>query len=289
MNRPFKQLASLALASLMLLAGSRSARGQAASGAAISQVAFDQRLGLELPLHLSFCDHSGKEVRLEQLFGRRPVLLVPVYYRCPLLCNQLLNGLVRGLKPISAAAGTDFDVVAFSIDPAEATALAAAKRAAYLEAYGRPGSEAGWHFLTGGQASIEALCEAIGFRYTRNPATGLFTHASGIVVATTGGRIARYFYGIDFPPRELQAAIQRARAGRVSSPIARLLLLCYDYDSATGKYTLSILRLLRVSGTATAALVLGYLWLMFRREAKGRHAAIESAERGEQPGNLARS
>jgi protein SCO1/2 len=267
----------------MVFAGPRLARGQASSGTAMSPVGFDQRLGMELPLQLVFHDHSGKDVRLAELFGRRPVLLVPVYYRCPLLCNQLLSGLERGLKPVAATAGTDFDIVAFSIDPEETSELAAAKRAAYLADYGRPGSEAGWHFLTGGQASIGALCEAIGFRYTRNPGTGLFTHAAGIVVASNGGRIARYFYGIDFPPRELQAAIEGAREGRVGSPIARLLLLCYDYDAASGRYTLAIVRLIRVSGTATAALLVVYLWLMLRREAKGRQAASESGERYETP------
>ncbi len=166
------------------------------------------------------------------------MILAPVYYQCPLLCNQLLNGLTRSLKPLSLDAGKDFDVVAFSIDPEETPELAGKKKAGYLERYDRPGTESGWHFLTGEAASIEALTRAIGFRYTYNPQTKLYAHAAGIVVVTPDGRIARYFFGIDFPARELQAELERARQGQVGSPIARLLLLCYDYDAATGKYTL---------------------------------------------------
>ena len=174
-------------------------------------------------------------------FGRRPVILAPVYYRCPMLCNQVLNGLTRSLKPLSLDAGKDFDIVAVSINPDEKPELAAMKKLSYLERYDRPGSESGWHFLTGEEASIEALTRAIGFRYTYNPRTKLYAHAAGVVVVTPDGRVARYFYGIDFPAKELQAELERARQGRVGAPIGRLLLLCYDYDAATGKYTLSIL------------------------------------------------
>ena len=150
-------------------------------------------------------------MRLGELFGRRPVILAPVYYRCPLLCNQLLNGLTRSLKPVSLDAGKDFDVVAFSINPDETPELAGPKKAAYLERYDRPGSEAGWHFLTGDQASITALARPIGFRYTYNPATKLYAHAAGVVIVTPDGRIARYFYGIDFPPKELETELERAQ------------------------------------------------------------------------------
>ena len=215
-------------------------------------VGFDQKLGVRLPLDLRFRDDSGRDLSLGELFGRRPVILAPVYYRCPMLCNQVLNGLTRSLKPLSLDAGKDFDVLAFSIDPAETPELAAKKKAGYLERYDRPGTDSGWHFLTGDAPSIEALTRAIGFRYTYNPETKLYAHAAGIVVVTPDGRAARYFYGIDYPARELQYELERARQGRVGSPIARLLLLCYDYDAATGKYTLSILRLTRILGTATA-------------------------------------
>jgi protein SCO1 len=246
------------------------ARAQATLGGVVSQVGFDQRLGAQLPLGLRFHDETGRELPLAEFFGRRPAILAPVYYRCPLLCNQLLNGLTRSLKPVSLGAGTDFDVIAFSINPEETPAVASPKKAAYLEQYDRPGSEEGWHFLTGDQASITALAEAIGFRYTFNPTTKLYAHAAGVVIVTPDGHLARYFYGIDFPPKELESELERAKQGRIGTPIGRLLLLCYDYDAATGRYTLSILRLIRILGTATAVALAGFMLVMFRREGKER-------------------
>jgi protein SCO1/2 len=237
-------------------------------GRVVNQVGFDQNLGARLPLDLRFRDDTGRELTSGELFGRRPLILAPVYYRCPLLCNQVLNGLTRSLKPLSLDAGRDFDVVAVSIDPEETPELAGRKKTSYLERYDRPGTESGWHFLTGAEPSIAALTRSIGFRYTFNPRTKLYAHAAGVVVVTPDGRVARYFYGIDYPAKELQAELERARAGRVGSPIGRLLLLCYDYDAATGKYTLSILRLTRVLGTATAVALAGFLFVMFRRERK---------------------
>ncbi len=241
-------------------------------GGITTDVGFDQNLGAKLPLAAHFRDESGRELPLGDYFGRRPVILVPVYYGCPLLCGQLLAGLTRGLKPLSLEPGKDFDIIAFSINPEEGPALAQSKKAAYLERYDRPGTESGWHFLTGEKGSITALAEAIGFRYTFNPGTKLYAHAAGVVVVTPEGVVTRYFFGIDFPPKELQLELQRARAGRVGSPIGKLLLLCYDYDSATGKYTLSILRLIRVLGTSTALLLAGFLLVMFRREARDRRS-----------------
>jgi protein SCO1/2 len=234
----------------------------------VNQVGFDQNLGTQLPLDLHFRDDSGRELTLGDLFGRRPVVLAPVYFRCPMLCNQVLNGLTRSLKPLSMSAGKDFDVVALSIDPDETPDLAALKKRSYLERYDRPGSESGWHFLTGDESSIAALTRAIGFRYTYNPRTKLYAHAAGVVVVTPHGRLARYFYGIDFPAKDLQAELGQARQGKVGSPIGRLLLLCYDYDAVTGKYTLSIVRLIRVLGTATAVALGAFLLVMFRRERK---------------------
>jgi protein SCO1 len=254
------------------------AAAQATVGGVVSQVGFDQKLGVQLPLDLAFRDEAGREVRLAELFGQRPVILAPVYYRCPLLCNQLLNGLTRSLKPVALGAGKDFDVVAFSINPDETPELARPKKAAYLEQYDRPGSEPGWHFLTGNATSIKRLAEAVGFRYTFNPVTKLYAHAAGVVIVTPDGRIARYFYGIDFPPKELESELARASAGRIGAPIGRLLLLCYDYDAATGKYTLSILRLIRILGTATAVALAGFMFVMFRREGRQRRINLTGNE-----------
>ena len=201
-----------------------------------------------------------------------------MYYGCPLLCGQVLTGLARGLKPLGLEVGRDFDVVAFSINPDEKPALAEAKRTAYIERYDRAGTESGWHFLTGEGASITALCRAIGFRYTQDAQTKLYTHAAGVVVVTSDGVVSRYFFGIDFPPKELERELKQASAGRVGSPIGRLLLLCYDYDRATGKYTLSILRLMRVLGTATAVSLMAFLFVMVRREMRGRRPVMREGE-----------
>jgi protein SCO1/2 len=264
---------------LCALSSPATSTAQATVGGVTSQVGFDQKLGVQLPLGVRFRDDQGRELALAELFGRRPVILAPVYYRCPLLCNQLLNGLTRSLKPVSLGAGRDFDVVAFSINPEETPEVAGPKKQAYLEQYDRPGSEAGWHFLTGNESSISSLAEAIGFRYTFNPVTKLYTHAAGVVIVTPDGRIARYFYGIDFPPKELESELERAKAGRIGTPIGRLLLLCYDYDAATGKYTLSILRLIRILGTATAVALASFMVVMFRREGRQRRADLSDYQK----------
>ena len=264
------RMSPLGAATILILAaftpGLVCAQDQATSGGVVDRVGFDQKLGVRLPLDRRFRDDSGRELALGELFGQRPVILAAVYYRCPLLCNQVLNALTRSLKPLSLDAGKGFDVVAVSIDPDETPELASKKKAAYLERYGRPGTESGWHFLTGDQASIAALTEAIGFRYTYNPQTKLYAHAAGIVVVTPDGRISRYYYGIDYPAKDLQAELERARAGRIGSPVSGLLLLCYNYDAATGKYTLSILRLIRVLGVATVLALGSFLFVMFRRD-----------------------
>jgi protein SCO1/2 len=232
----------------------------------VNRVGFDQNLGAQLPTDLLFRDDSGREIRFGDLLHGRPLIIAPVYYRCPMLCNQVLNALTRAIKPLSLTTGKEFDLVAISIDPTETPELASQKKASYLERYDRPGSSSGWHFLTGSESSIESLTRTIGFRYTYNPSTKLYAHAAGIVIATPEGRISRYFYGIDYAAKELQSVLQRAAVGQVGSPIGRLLLLCYDYDSATGKYTLSILRLLRIFGTLTAVALVGSVLLLLRHE-----------------------
>ena len=249
------------------------ARGQGSSGTILSRVGFDQNLDSRVPLDLVFRDETGRAVRLGEYFGARPVVLTLVYYRCPMLCGLELQGLARSLKPLSLSAGKDFDLVTVSIDPAETPALAAAKKANYLKRYGRPGAGRGWHFLTGDKEPIARLARAVGFRYTYNPQSQQFAHAAGLVILTPAGRIARYFYGIDFPAKDLQFGLIDASAGKIGSPIARLLLLCYHYDPTTGKYTLAIVTVLRALGTATALAVGAYIVVMLRRERARRPAA----------------
>ncbi|HEX8198962.1 MAG TPA: SCO family protein, partial [Isosphaeraceae bacterium] len=219
------------LAGLLILPGVARAQQQPtpeAPGTTLQKVGFDQNLDAQVPLDLPFRDEQGRPVRLGDYFGRRPVILTLVYYRCPMLCGLELNGLARSLKPLTPAIGRDFEVVTVSIDPTETPELAAEKKANYMKRYGRDGTEGGWHFLTGEAGSIARLAQAVGFRYTYNPQTKLYAHAAGLVILTPGGRIARYFYGIDFPAKDVQGALAEAQAGKVGAPIARLLLFCYD-------------------------------------------------------------
>jgi len=237
---------------------------------AASLAKFDQKLGSQVPLDLVFRDEEGREAPLASHLGRRPAVLALVFHSCPLLCSQILGSLTRTLRAVPLQPGADFDVLAVSFDPADTPSVAKEKKNAYLARYDRPGTENGWKFLTGDKEEIDALCEAVGFKYVYNPESKQFAHAAGIVVLTPGGQTAQYFFGIDYPPGDLEAAIKRAGEGRLGSKIASMLLLCYDYDSATGKYTLSIVRALRAFGTLTALSLGLYLFLMFRREFRGR-------------------
>jgi protein SCO1/2 len=253
------------------------AKGQVAKGSILERVGFDQKLRAQVPLDLSFRDEAARSVRLGDYLGARPVVLTLVYYRCPMLCGQELNGLVRSLKPLALDPGKDFDVVAVSINPEEKPDLAAAKKSALLEHYDRKRTERGWHFLTGDQLAISRLAETVGFRYTYNPKTKLFAHAAGLVILTPQGKVARYFYGIEFPARDLQFSMIEAASGKIGSPIARVLLLCYDYDAASGKYTLAIFRLTRILGTLTAVALGSFLLVMFRRERR-KHAGSDNSD-----------
>lgn len=265
-----RQRAVLIALGFVVLSSGQSVKAQQPVAGLTDRVGFDQKLGARLPRELHFRDEQGTEHCLGDYLDRRPLILALVYYRCPLLCNQVLNGLVRSLKPLKANAGSDFDVLAVSINPEETPELAGQKRQAYLQRYDRPGAPRGWHFLVGDASAITALCRVAGFRYSFNPETKLYAHAAGIMVVTPDGRIARYFYGIDYPPRELENELQRAASGEIGSRIGRLLLFCYDYDAATGKYTLSVVRLIRILGSLTALSLGTFLVVMFRREWRGQ-------------------
>ena len=235
-------------------------RAQPPSPGVTSQVGFDQNLGARVPLEAALSGRIGAGAfprRALRKSARDPGACLLSDAHC--FADRFLTGLTRGLKPLTLEAGKDFDVVAFSINPEETPALAASKRSGYLERYDRPGSERGWHFLTGDEASITALSRAIGFRFTRRCPDQTLCPCRGPSWCERDGVISRYFFGIEFPPNALQVELERARAGHVGSPIARMLLLCYDYDQATGKYTLSIVRLIRVLGTGTARFARGLL------------------------------
>ncbi len=248
-------------------------------GALTRQVEFEQRLGESVPLDLSFRDESGRVVRLSDYLGKgRPVILTLVYYQCPMICNQLLQNLARSLKPIGATPGREFEIVTLSIDPKEAPELAARKKAAFLEFYGRPEAASGWHFLTTpDQAAIDRLAESVGFRYVYNPRNGQYIHAGGFVILTPEGKISQYALGLEYPPKALKSSIEAAGRGQVGGLVRQLVLLCYDYDPSTGTYTLAIMRLLRTLGVATivgmATLILA-LTIRDRRRRSAPPAAV---------------
>lgn len=243
------------------------------SASPLDGVGIDQKIGGQVPLDLVFRDDTGAAVSLRQAAAGKTFILAPVYYRCPQLCTLILSGLVTSLKGMSPRAGEDFQVVAFSFDPREDAALAAPRKAACLKRYDRPGSEPGWKFLTGSSDSIDALCRAIGFRTTYDAQTGLYAHSSAVLVVGPDGRIFRYFFGIEYSTRDLRLAIAEASAGKSGSLVDPVLLFCFQYDPATGRYGLAILRLVRGAGIVTAV-VLGFSILglvrRHRRSASGR-------------------
>lgn len=237
--------------------------------ALIQEIGLDQKLNEQLPLSLGFRDEAGRDVELGTYFGKRPVILALVYYECPMLCNQVLNGLTSTLRTLNLDVGRDFDVVAVSFDPGETPELARGKKASYVERYGREGAEAGWHFLTGDEREISALTRAVGFRYAYNAEVDQYAHPSGVMVATPDGRLSHYFYGIEYAPRDLRLAIVDASERRIGSPVDQLLLACFHYDPSSGKYSLAVMRLVRVVGVITIVAMGATVVLLRRRERQG--------------------
>ncbi len=276
-NKPLRNLRKargrgLALGAflLSLLVASPARAHDADLPTVLQGVAFEQRLGEQAPLDLRFVDESGKAVRLGDYFGARPVLLNFVYYSCEDFCPLLIDGLVRSLRALSLNLGNDFAVVTVSFDPRDTAALAAAKKNQAIERYGRPAAKQGWHFLTGEADSIRRLTESAGFRYNYDKATARFGHAAGIVVLTPTGKIARYFYGTEISPRDLRLGLIEAGGGKIGSAIDQVLLFCYHYDPATGKYSLLITNVIRIAGAATVLALAGFILIMLRSERRQR-------------------
>jgi protein SCO1/2 len=234
--------------------------------------------GATIPLDLEFLDESGARVRLGEYFGKgRPVILTLNYYRCPMLCGLMLNGLTAGLRELEWAPGEQFEIVTVSIDPSETPTLARLKKEAYLEELGRPGAATGWHFLVGQPESITPLAEAVGFKYRYNQERKEYVHAAGLFVATPDGRVARYLYGVMYEGRTLRLALTEAAEGTVGSSVDQLLLYCFHYDANQGRYVVAATNVMRVGGAATV-LILG-IWLRawWRRGAgREKHEAGES-------------
>lgn len=231
----------------------------------LENVGIDQRLGEQLPLDVTFRDENGNSVRLGDYFGKKPVVLSLVYYSCPMLCNQVLNGMTSALDVISFDIGKEFEVVTVSFDPRETPELAREKKQTYIQWYKRQGAAEGWHFLTGDKESIAKLTEAAGFHYKFDKATNQFVHASGIMLATPEGKLARYFYGIEYAPKDLRLGLIEASEKRIGNPVDRLLLYCYHYDPSSGKYSAAVMNILRLAGVATFAGLIAMLWLLRRR------------------------
>ena len=242
----------------------------------LTEVSFEQRLNEQLPLDLPFRDEEGRPVKLGDYYGAKPVVVAFVYYECPMLCTQVLNGLTSSLTVLDESVGREFDVVAVSFDPRETPALANGKKKANLDRYKRPESANGWHFLTGDETSIKALTAAAGFRYTWDDRTQQFAHPSGIIVTTPDGRLSRYFFGIEYAPRDVKFALIESSFGRIGNAIDQLLLYCYHYDPATGQYGLVAMSIVRLAGAVTLVALVGFVVLSIRGESRKHKADVRT-------------
>lgn len=262
------------------LYGARPATGKPTTGlpVALREVRIDQKLDQQLPLDLVFRDENGQEVKLGQYFGQKPVVLAFVYYDCPMLCTQVLNAMVTSFRVLPFQVGKEFDVVTVSFDPRETSTLAATKKKVYVDYLPekmRPAAATGWHFLTGDQANITKLTDAAGFHYYYDEATKQFAHASGIMVATPHGKLSRYFYGVEYAPRDLRLGLIESSAEKIGTPVDQLLLYCYHYDPATGTYGAAVMRIIRGAGVITVLSIVAMLFAL-----KGRRSKIIEVKTG---------
>jgi protein SCO1 len=268
---PPRLIVVLAVALILLAAASARAHDDKRP-AALRDVAFDQKLNQQVPLDLTFRDENGKTVLLANYFKQKPVILNFVYFKCQDLCPLLLDGVVRSLRAVAFDLGNQFDVLTVSFDPHDDPPLAAAKKTDLVEKYSRPGAATGWHFLTGDEPQIQKLTQSVGFRYSHDAHTGEFAHAAGIVILTPQGKTSRYFYGIDFSPRDVRLGLIEAAADKIGSPIDQLLLFCYHYDPTTGKYNLLVGRVIQIAGAFTVLALGTFIILMLRRD-RNPHSA----------------
>jgi protein SCO1/2 len=234
----------------------------------LRSVGIDQKMGANVPLDLPFVDESGRDVMLRQYFGK-PVILALVYYQCPSLCNMVLNGVLSAVKNLSLTAGNQFNVVAVSFDPRETPDMARTKKQTYMKDYGRAGAEQGWHFLTGSEKSSVQLANAVGFHFAYDAMTNQYAHPSAILILTPEGQVARYFYGINYPARDVRLGLDEASENHIASPVDQVLLYCYHYDPSNGKYGMVIMNVLRLGGLLTLGSLVTFMLIMFRRDFTG--------------------
>ena len=243
----------------------------------LQKVGFEPPLNGRVPLDLPFRDETGRNIQLHDYFNQKPVVLVLVYYGCPMLCDQTQQGVVGTLRMLSFNPGRDYQVVFVSFDSRETPEMAAQKKELAMQHFRRPETSSGWHFLTGSQQSIDALTSAAKFRYTFDTKNNLFVHATGIMLLTPDGRISRYFYGVEYPSRDVRLGLVDASAGNIGTPVDRALLFCYQYDPSTARYSASILKIIRLGGVLTILGLVAGILIFRRREISGAHSNLQGA------------
>jgi protein SCO1 len=240
--------------------------------ALLNQVGITQNLNRPLPLGLTFTDDEGKQIQLSSYFGKKPAILALVYYQCPMLCSEELNGLTGALEMVDETPGRDFNIIVVSIDPSEGPQLAAEKKRGYLKRYGHPETAGGWHFLTGTQPSIDALTKAVGFGYVKIPGPDgkltQFAHASAIQIVTPDGKLAQYYMGVEYSPKDLRLGLAEASSNRIGSPVDNILTYCYHYDPGTNTHSLIVARVVQLGGLVTVLWLGGFMMVMFRKDFK---------------------
>jgi len=251
-----------------ICAAASGTRREAASP--VDRVTLDQRLNAQVPLDAQFMNEAGSPVALSDYIDRRPVVLVPAYYRCPMLCTVVINSVVDAAANVALQPGKDFKVVVFSIDSRETPSLAAEKKLTYLRRFGRNDTQAGWHFLTGSESMIRRVTDALGYGYAYDPGNDQFAHPAAVAVLTSEGRIARYLLGVDYKPRDLRLALVEASKGRIGTVVDQVLLRCYHYDPSTGRYGFAIMTAIRVAGGATVLGLAGAVYFMRHRSRSQR-------------------
>ncbi len=248
----------------------------------LNGVGIAQHLNQQLPLNLAFVDDAGKAVHLGDYFGKKPAILALVYYRCPMLCSEELDGLTGALQMVRFVPGKDFNVVVVSIDPEEGPDLAAAKKRSYLKRYGHPETANGWHFLTGTQPNIDALTTAVGFKYVKMQVPGTnqtqYAHASAIQIVTPEGKLAQYYMGVEYSPRDMLLGLNEASANRIGSPVDNILTYCYHYDPQTNTHSLIVARIVQLGGFLTLVLLGGFMFIMFRKDYRQAHPPVKEAK-----------
>ena len=246
----------------------------------LNGVGIAQHLNQQIPLDLTFTDDMGKQVQLASYFGKKPAILALVYYQCPMLCSEELNGLSSALQMVNLVPGKDFNIVVVSIDPSEGTDLAAAKKRSYLKRYGHPETASGWHFMTGTQANIDALTKTVGFSYVKIPGPDgkltQFAHASSIQIVTPEGKLAQYYMGVEYSPKDIRLGLVEASGNHIGSPVDNILTYCYHYDPQSNKHSLIIARVVQLGGAVTLVMLGGFMWIMFRRDYRAAHEKLAS-------------